>query len=145
MQTTTRKPESIERGVFSPALAATALASCIVAFDVSALNVAFPVIVSDLDVGLSDIQWLAGIYSLAFTGLLLPGGVMSDRLGPRRLLVVSLAMTAFAAGMSAGTDEIDHLDQQKMITRPSLVTSIVARSEPSFPQVADNFDQINDP
>ncbi len=46
---------------------------------------------------------------------------------------------------SAGTDEIDHLDQQKMITRPSLVTSIVARSEPSFPQVADNFDQINDP
>lgn len=33
----------------------------------------------------------------------------------------------------AGIDEIDHLDQQKMITRPSLVTSVVARSEPSFP------------
>src|SRR5437870_10258042 len=67
-----------------------------------------PLLVSDLGLSYTQIGWLIGIYMLPGTILALPGGVIGQRLGERRLVLVGLALmvagsvlTAAAGGFAA--------------------------------------------
>ena len=67
-----------------------------------------PLLVSDLGLSYTQIGWLIGVYMLPGMFLALPGGVIGQRLGERRLVLVGLALmvagsmlTAVAGGFAA--------------------------------------------
>jgi EmrB/QacA subfamily drug resistance transporter len=82
------------------ALAVLAIAQFMVVLDVTIVNVALPAIQTDLGFSADGLQWVVNAYTLAFGGLLLLGGRMSDLLGRRRLFLIGL--TLFAAASLAG-------------------------------------------
>ncbi|MFD5540226.1 MFS transporter, partial [Streptomyces sp. NPDC127079] len=77
-----------------------------VILDVTALNVAAPVIGRELSASLTGIQWITDGYTLVFAGFLLTGGALGDRLGNRRVFcsgvaVFTLSSAACALAVSA--------------------------------------------
>jgi EmrB/QacA subfamily drug resistance transporter len=82
------------------ALAVLAVAQFMVVLDVTIVNVALPAIQTDLGFSADGLQWVVNAYTLAFGGLLLLGGRMSDLLGRRRLFLAGLAL--FGAASLAG-------------------------------------------
>src|ERR1035441_306609 len=81
------------------ALVALSVAVLAVGVDLTVLNVALPTLARSLHASTSQLQWFVDSYSLVLAGLLLPAGLLADRYGRKRLLLVSLAV--FAAS-SAG-------------------------------------------
>ncbi|MFE7131589.1 MFS transporter [Streptomyces sp. NPDC057638] len=81
-----------------PLTAALALfgAAFLAMLDLSISMVALPAIRDDLHSSLSGLQWTVDAYTLCFAGLLLTGGLISDRLGHRVGLLSSL--TLFTVG-----------------------------------------------
>jgi EmrB/QacA subfamily drug resistance transporter len=82
------------------ALAVIAVAQFMVVLDVTIVNVALPAIQADLHFSADGLQWVVNAYTLAFGGLLLLGGRMSDLLGRRRMFLLGLGL--FAAASLAG-------------------------------------------
>ena len=72
-------------------LAALCLAFFVEMVDNTLLTIALPTIGRDIGGGTTTLQWVSGIYSLTFGGLLLTAGSAADRLGRRRVLLVGLA------------------------------------------------------
>ncbi|WP_329182763.1 MFS transporter [Actinacidiphila glaucinigra] len=75
-------------------LAILCLSLVLIGLDTLILNLALPSIQKDLDATSSQLQWTVDSYALAFGGLLLMAGGLSDRFGRKRLLAIGLA--AFA-------------------------------------------------
>jgi EmrB/QacA subfamily drug resistance transporter len=73
-------------------LTVTCLSVIVVSLDLTILNIALPAISAALHAGTGDLQWLVGAYSLVFAGVMLPAGMVGDRLGRKRLLLAGLAV-----------------------------------------------------
>src|SRR3954471_22515557 len=73
-------------------LAALCLAFFVEMVDNTLLSIALPTIGRDLGSGTTALQWVTGVYSLTFGGLLLTAGSIADRLGRRRVLLVGLTV-----------------------------------------------------
>src|SRR3954470_15046921 len=78
-------------------LAATILGSGMASLDGTVVNVALPRIGTDLDAGLTALQWTINAYTLTLSGLLLLGGSLGDRLGRRRVFVFGTIWFAIAS------------------------------------------------
>jgi MFS transporter, DHA2 family, multidrug resistance protein len=65
--------------------------------DNTVLNLAIPSLMRDLDATPADIQWVIDAYILAFAGLLLTAGSLSDRFGRRKMLLLGLALFGAAS------------------------------------------------
>ncbi len=78
-------------------LVVVCFAQFMVVLDATITNVALPTIQEDLKVSDADLQWIINSYTLAFGGLLLLGGRMSDLLGRRRIFVVGTFLFAAAS------------------------------------------------
>ena len=74
------------------ALAAIVVSGLVVGLDSTVLITALPTLSSKLGATTSDLQWIAASYTLTLGGLLLPAGVLGDRYGRKRLLLVGLAL-----------------------------------------------------
>jgi EmrB/QacA subfamily drug resistance transporter len=72
-------------------LGVTCLSVIVVNLDLTILNVALPAISAALHAGTGDLQWLVDAYALVFAGVILPAGMLGDRLGRKRLLLAGLA------------------------------------------------------
>lgn len=81
------------------ALIAIAVCVLVVGLDLTVLNLALPTLARDLHASNGDLQWFASAYSLVMAAVLLPAGLLGDRLGRKRVLVVALAM--FGASSAA--------------------------------------------
>lgn len=68
----------------------------VIGLDTTVLNVALPTLSSDLGATTSQLQWFADAYLLALAVLLLPAGLLGDRLGRKAMLLAALVI--FAAG-----------------------------------------------
>src|SRR5947209_13275264 len=79
------------------ALAAIVVSGLVVGLDSTVLITALPTLSSKLGATTSDLQWIAAAYTLTLGGLLLPGGVLGDRYGRKRLLLVGLAIFGVAS------------------------------------------------
>ena len=64
--------------------------------DNSILNVALPSIGRSLDASTVALQWVTGVYAVVFGGLMLAFGAVADRFGRRRVMLIGLALLAFA-------------------------------------------------
>lgn len=73
-----------------------AFAQFLLAVDYNIVLVAIPDMGTDLGMSESALQWVVSAYALAFGGLLLVGGRLSDVVGRRRMIL--LGLTLFAAG-----------------------------------------------
>jgi len=76
------------------------LAQLMVILDATIVNIALPSAQHALGFSNADRQWVVTAYSLAFGGLLLLGGRLSDLLGRRRMLIIGLV--GFAAASALG-------------------------------------------
>lgn len=80
-------------------LAVLVLSLLVVIMDNTILNVALSTIQNQLSATQSEMQWAVDSYALVFAGLMITCGVLGDRIGRRRMLVVG--MTLFGAGSGA--------------------------------------------
>jgi EmrB/QacA subfamily drug resistance transporter len=69
-------------------------------FDMTILNVALPTMAGDLGATTGQQQWMADAYVVVFAALMLPAGLLGDRFGRRRMLIVGLGV--FLAGSVVG-------------------------------------------
>ena len=74
------------------ALAAIVVSGLVVGLDSTVLITALPTLSSKLGASTSDLQWIAAAYTLTLGGLLLPAGVLGDRYGRKRMLLVGLVL-----------------------------------------------------
>jgi EmrB/QacA subfamily drug resistance transporter len=91
------------------ALAVIALAQFMIIMDTSIIGVALPEIQSDLGFTPGDLSWVFNAYVVAFGGLLLLGGRLSDLLGAKRVFTAGwgiLAVGSLVAGL-AGTTGVE--------------------------------------
>jgi MFS transporter, DHA2 family, multidrug resistance protein len=81
------------------ALGALTLAVLAVGLDGTVLSVALPTLATDLHASTADLQWFVSGYTLVLAAALLPGGLLGDRFGRKRVLLGALAL--FGAGSLA--------------------------------------------
>src|SRR3974390_379525 len=81
-------------------LGVVGLAQLMVILDATIVNIALPSAQAALGFSNADRQWVVTAYSLAFGGLLLLGGRLSDLVGRRRMLIIGLV--GFAAASALG-------------------------------------------
>jgi MFS transporter, DHA2 family, methylenomycin A resistance protein len=80
-------------------LLAVSLGYFMVILDATIVTVALPALGADLHAGVAGLQWVVDAYAVAFAGLLLLGGTLSDRFGSRG--VFPLALAAFTLASAA--------------------------------------------
>ena len=86
-------------------LAVVIIADVLDLLDATITNIAAPTIVRELGGGDLLVKWLGSSYALALGVLLVLGGRLGDRFGPRRLFLVGIAgftLASLACGLSVG-------------------------------------------
>lgn len=78
-------------------LAATILGSSMAFIDGTVVNVVLPVLQTQLDATVSQVQWVVEAYALFLAALLLVGGSLGDRLGRKRIFALGVAIFALAS------------------------------------------------
>ncbi|MFD0714061.1 DHA2 family efflux MFS transporter permease subunit [Paenibacillus sp. GCM10027626] len=72
-----------------------------VGLDMTILNLALPTLATELQASSSDLQWFADAYTLVFAAALLPAGLLGDRLGRKKMLIIGLLMFGAASVVCA--------------------------------------------
>lgn len=81
------------------ALVAIAASVLVVGLDLTILNLALPVLSTQLQASTTDLQWFSASYSLVLAAALLPAGLLGDRLGRKKMLLIALVV--FGASSAA--------------------------------------------
>lgn len=91
------------------ALGALVLSGLVIGLDATILATALPTLSARLGATTSQLQWISAAYTLAWAGLLLPAGVLGDRLGRRRVLLVGLLLFGAASIVASRTTSANGL------------------------------------
>src|SRR3954447_6072560 len=78
-------------------LATCCLSLFLVSLDATVVNVALPVLRTDLSASVSGLQWVVDIYTVVLASLLMLAGSTADRVGRRRTFQVGLALFSTAS------------------------------------------------
>lgn len=79
------------------AVVALALAILVGGLDMTVLNLALPVLAKAFHATESQLQWFIDSYSLVMAAMLLLGGLLGDRFGRKKMILVSLTMFAIGS------------------------------------------------
>ncbi len=90
-------------------LGVVCLAQLMVVLDATVVNIALPVAQHDLGFNNADRQWVVTAYSLAFGGLLLLGGRLSDLVGRKRMLILGIVGFALASALGGAAQNFTML------------------------------------
>lgn len=71
-------------------LGSLAIGILAVGLDMTILNLALPILAMDLHATNVELQWFADAYNLVFAAALLPAGMLGDRIGRKKMLIVGL-------------------------------------------------------
>jgi MFS transporter, DHA2 family, multidrug resistance protein len=91
------------------ALVAIAASVLVVGLDLTVLTLALPTIAVDLHASTSDLQWFTAAYSLVLAAAILPAGLLGDRFGRKRVLLVALTLfgtSSVACAYATSTGEL---------------------------------------
>ncbi|WP_159993793.1 MFS transporter [Roseomonas sp. 18066] len=94
---------------FVAPLAALGLGFFMVLVDTTVTLVAVPAIGRNLGASPAGLQWAVNAYTLAFASLLLAGGSLADRHGPRRVFLAGIALFCAASAGCAAAPSIEAL------------------------------------
>ena len=83
------------------ALGILAVSLGIVVLDGTIVGVSLPVIIRDLDMSLTNAEWVNSLYSVVFAALLLTAGRLGDRHGRRTTLIAGIALFALGSVLAA--------------------------------------------
>lgn len=107
--TSSANPKADQFGAFGPEghprrwaiLAVLVVSLLIVVLDNTILNIALPTIQRDLQASQSELVWAVDSYVLVFAALLFTWGVLGDRIGRKKVLVIGLTIFALASLIAA--------------------------------------------
>ncbi|GHG99620.1 MFS transporter [Streptomyces rubradiris] len=85
-------------------LVVESVAVFMVMLDNLAMNNALPDIGRDLAVGVGGLEWVVASYTLVLAAFLLPGSIVGERLGRRRLFLAGLAAFTLGSALGATAD-----------------------------------------
>jgi len=74
------------------ALAALCLGTLVIGLDSTVLSVALPTLARDLPASTGDLQWFTTSYLLVLAATLLPAGMLGDRFGRKKMLLMALVL-----------------------------------------------------
>ncbi len=97
------------RNAYPWILGATILASSMVFIDGSAVNLALPVLQTDLHATNVEAQWIIEAYALFLASLMLVGGSLGDRLGRKRIFLWGVVGFAVASALCAAVHSATQL------------------------------------
>ena len=80
-------------------VAAIGLASILLPFSVTGAAVALPQLSGSLHASVTEAQWSLNAFNITFAALPLAAGTVADRVGRRRVLLVSIALVGLASGL----------------------------------------------
>jgi EmrB/QacA subfamily drug resistance transporter len=83
------------------ALVAIAASVLVVGLDLTVLSLALPVLSAQLHASTSDLQWFSAAYSLVLAAALLPAGLLGDRMGRKKLLLIALVLFGISSAACA--------------------------------------------
>ncbi|OPA74191.1 MFS transporter [Paenibacillus selenitireducens] len=78
-------------------LASLAFGILAVGLDMTILNLALPILAKDIQATNAELQWFANGYNLVFAAMLLPMGMLGDRIGRKKMLLVGLLLFGAAS------------------------------------------------
>src|SRR6266702_1360686 len=90
------------------ALAGLTLGVLAVGLDATVLSVALPTLAGALHASATDLQWFVSAYTLALAVGLLPGGMLGDRFGRKKVMMITLAafgLSSLACAFSTSPGE----------------------------------------
>ena len=104
-----RNPLADHHGAFGPEghprrwtiLAVLVVSLLVVVLDNTILNIALPTIQRDLQASQSELVWAVDAYVLVFAALLFTWGVLGDRIGRKKVLIIGLSLFALASAIAA--------------------------------------------
>ena len=70
------------------AVGALVLAVLVVGIDATVLSLALPTLATALHASTADLQWFVAAYTLVFAAAMIPGGMLGDRYGRKKLLLI---------------------------------------------------------
>lgn len=91
------------------AMIALVPAAFIVGLDITILSVALPTLAHDLSASTDQLQWFVMAYTMTFAAAILPSGLLADRYGRRKILLISLAifgLGSLACALSSNSTEL---------------------------------------
>ena len=94
------KPVAGERPPWSALVVLSAGVSLII-IDATIVNVALPTIIADLDLTLTQAEWINSVYALVFASLLILFGRLGDALGRKRVFLAGIAFFVGASLLAA--------------------------------------------
>src|SRR6202023_3157678 len=71
-------------------LAALTLSGLVLGLDITILITAIPTLSAKLNATTDQLQWMSAAYTLSLAGFMLPAGVLGDRFGRKRMLLIGL-------------------------------------------------------
>jgi len=83
------------------ALGALALSTLVVGLDGTVLSVALPTLAGDLHASTADLQWFTTSFLLVLAATLLPAGMLGDRFGRKKMLLIALVLFGAASAACA--------------------------------------------
>jgi EmrB/QacA subfamily drug resistance transporter len=89
--------EARQRSVGAWVLVATILGSSMAFIDGTVVNVALPVLQTELNATATDVQWVVEAYSLFLAALILVGGSLGDHFGRRRIFAIGVSLFTVAS------------------------------------------------
>ena len=91
------------------ALIAIAASMLVVGLDLTVLSLALPTISADLHASTGDLQWISDAYSLVLAAAILPAGLLGDRYGRKRVLLIALALFGVSSALCAYAASVGEL------------------------------------
>ncbi|MDT0265369.1 MFS transporter [Streptomyces sp. DSM 44915] len=83
------------------ALALLGLLMLTLGFDLTILNVALPTLSGELRIGTDEQQWVVNAYLVVHAAAVLPAGLLGDRFGRRRTLLIGLGIILLGSAVGA--------------------------------------------
>src|SRR6202162_866744 len=112
-------------------LAALSVSGLVLGLDITILITALPTLSAKLGATTDQLQWMSAAYTLSLASFMLPAGVLGDRFGRKRLLVIGLITFGISSVVASQMTSADGLILMRVIMGASgaivlpLVTSIL--------------------
>src|ERR1700674_3298261 len=115
-------------------LAALTISGLVLGLDITILVTALPTLSAKLSATTDQLQWMSAAYTLSLAGFMLPAGVLGDRFGRKRLLLIGLVTFGVSSVVASQMTSANGLILMRVIMGASgaIVLPLVTSMLPSM-------------